>query len=153
MNKWIAILWSLFASISFAGEVSPPEEGRAVLNIDYDGTVRFSPQRGKTSWNGIISFKHRLFEMSVKGQAVLFSGPAVYKKSTVSGPLSVKDLAMTHEYISLVSLGDIIITFIDSKGMRKKRKAHKIVFLFEREELLIDGELVSIQQGDQARGR
>jgi len=135
MNGLIIVLMLFSAGVSFAAEAN-------LLKIESDGVVRFSPSRGRTFWTGTISFDHALFDMNVHGQASLFSGPTLQKKTNKRGPLKQKDIAVGYAHISLVSLGDITIRIKDSKGKIRKIKAKKVVFLFKSGELLIDGKSI-----------
>ena len=141
MNGLVIVLMLFCAGISLASESN-------LLKIESDGVVRSNPSRGRTSWTGTILFDHALFDMTIQGQASLFSGPTLQKKTSSRGRLKVKDITVGYAYISLVSLGDITIRIKDSKGVGRKIKAKKVVFLFESGELLIDGKSIFKKETD-----
>ncbi len=138
MNGFVIVLMLFSAKLSLASDAN-------LLRIENNGTVRSNPSRGVTSWTGTITCDHALFNMTVKGQTSLFSGPTLQKKTSSRSRLKVNDITVAYACISLVSIGDISIKIKNSTGKGRTIKAKKVVFIFKTGELLIDGKSIEDQ--------
>lgn len=111
------------------------------LRVINDGVIRGRAVLGETIWIGTMTVEWAGFHMNVKGQTTLYSGPSIERKPANSPRLRVKDLQLRQEWISLIALGEIVLTRPHGDGTSQKTAASKVVYLPADDRVLVDGKL------------
>lgn len=105
------------------------------LLVENNGTVLVDPLMGSVTWTGSILLKHRGRSYDVEGRATLYSGPSIQRILSEDPSIRRAKFVLKHEWISLVALGDIIITCRGGKMV----KANRLVCIADGDEVLADG--------------
>ena len=129
---------ALFLTLVIAGHA---EMAQGEFRINCNGVIQNSPSLGRTMWSGTMSMKHPRFQLEVVGQTSLFSGPLLRHKDIGSGRLRAKNLILDHDWISLVALGDIKVTVIESGTNTPPISTRRFVYIPEKDQILLDGKL------------
>jgi len=136
--NFLIVLCYLFSGLVFGGSDEH-------LKIENDGSVRFDPLLGRTTWTGTVRFDYAQFKVNVIGRVNVFGGPTLQKKTAKAGELKFSNINVGQENISLVALGEIVVQVTDLKGKVTKLIGKRLVLIFKNQHILLDGQLLNIK--------
>ena len=109
------------------------------LKATVDGSVHVQPALGTTKWTGAMKIEHRRFNLEVRGCTSIFTGPSIRKTQGGRSSLRMEDLTVDFDWISLVALGDVVVTVPGANGPSRPVKARSFVYVPAKDRILIDG--------------